>query len=555
VRGRVWAAILKVHGSCSAYDAFDTVSEHPSDAQLDKDIPRCHQYHPVLASPQGRMRLRNVLKCWVSANPSLVYWQGLDSLAAPFVCLDPDNEGMAYCCLHQLVKRYVHDLFLPDNSVELQHRMWSFSMLLVWHDPQLALHLTRLNFQPELYTIPWFLTLFAHVLPLDKTFALWDAILLQPPAFSMHVALGVTRQFREELLRSDFNQCVLFFSRNVASVRVSACIEEALWSQRVAPPSVACHPVRGVSMAEAKGGSPGDDAPEDHREDPLDAAFEEKYRQEHDQEDRPWWKQPLTVEEQRCQAYRSPSIDVLDLIPQLDADRKEVHGVLDNSPDEAAQRCSDEYPLSEAVRPPRWRYLAIDVRSAEAFATSHLAGSVHVAWKAVPAQPMPEEQIPGMTRDPVRSNSGSTPGGAADEGMDEVALCRVQQLLEEFKERTRPGFPAGRVATAIATSLGDDSQAVAEPELPSPTGGSLRGRGLGQAQSPPHVAEPRPEQVFGLVIIGDRGPAASECAAMLVAAAVPYVAVLSGGFESIEMLPESSEITVSDVAGLSVPLA
>ena len=36
-----------------------------------------------------------------------------------------------------------------------------------------------LGVQPELYTIAWFLTLFAHVLPIEKTCVLWDLVLVR----------------------------------------------------------------------------------------------------------------------------------------------------------------------------------------------------------------------------------------------------------------------------------------------------------------------------------------------------------------------------------------
>ena len=36
-----------------------------------------------------------------------------------------------------------------------------------------------LGAQPELYTIAWFLTLFAHVLPIEKTCVLWDLVLVR----------------------------------------------------------------------------------------------------------------------------------------------------------------------------------------------------------------------------------------------------------------------------------------------------------------------------------------------------------------------------------------
>ena len=93
-----------------------------------------------------------------------------------------------------------------------------------------------MQFQPELYTIPWFLTLFAHVLPLEKSFRLWDGLLLHPPTFIVHVAVAITRQFRDDLLASNFNACVMFFSRNVAHADIERCLLDAIWSYKVAGP-------------------------------------------------------------------------------------------------------------------------------------------------------------------------------------------------------------------------------------------------------------------------------------------------------------------------------
>ena len=57
------------------------------------DIPRCHQYDELLSSPAGHRKLQRVLKAWVVTHPQYVYWQGLDSLAAPLVYLNFNNEG------------------------------------------------------------------------------------------------------------------------------------------------------------------------------------------------------------------------------------------------------------------------------------------------------------------------------------------------------------------------------------------------------------------------------------------------------------------------------
>jgi TBC domain-containing protein kinase-like protein len=60
-----------------SYDALDKEGEGPADRQIDLDIPRCHQYNPLLASPEGHRKLRRLLKAWVLAQQGhQVYWQG-----------------------------------------------------------------------------------------------------------------------------------------------------------------------------------------------------------------------------------------------------------------------------------------------------------------------------------------------------------------------------------------------------------------------------------------------------------------------------------------------
>lgn len=66
--------------------------------QIEVDIPRCHQYSELLSSGAGHERLQRLLKAWVRNNPHYVYWQGLDSLTAPFLYLNFNNEGKTVLC-------------------------------------------------------------------------------------------------------------------------------------------------------------------------------------------------------------------------------------------------------------------------------------------------------------------------------------------------------------------------------------------------------------------------------------------------------------------------
>ncbi|KAL1920907.1 uncharacterized protein VTP21DRAFT_11542 [Calcarisporiella thermophila] len=238
LRGKIWAAILGVMGDVeAAYAAIDKESETPNDRQIEVDVPRCHQYNELLCSPVGHEKLRRLLKCWVQANNRFVYWQGLDSLCAPFLTLNFNDEPLAFACLQLFIPRFLHNFFLVDNSPVIQEYLAVFRHLLSFHDPELSSHLTRIQFLPELYAIPWFLTLFTHVFPLDKIYRLWDKLLVGPPSLPLFVGISILQQMRDVLLHSEFNECIMIFSESFPEVDIERCIQTALSMCKVTPPS------------------------------------------------------------------------------------------------------------------------------------------------------------------------------------------------------------------------------------------------------------------------------------------------------------------------------
>lgn len=72
----------------------------------------------------------------------------------------------AFACLSAFVPKYLHQFFLKDNSAVIQEYLAKFSQLIAFHDPQLANHLNEINFYPELFAIPWFLTVFSRMFTL-----------------------------------------------------------------------------------------------------------------------------------------------------------------------------------------------------------------------------------------------------------------------------------------------------------------------------------------------------------------------------------------------------
>ncbi|KAF8931547.1 hypothetical protein BGZ47_011790 [Haplosporangium gracile] len=238
LRGKVWAAILGVVGDYQqVYSDFDKYTEKSTDRQIELDVPRCHQYNQLMFSPSGHEKMKRLLKCWVEANEHLVYWQGLDSCCAPFLTLNFNNEALAFSCIQKFLPKYLKDMFLHDNSKVIHEYLAVFRHLLSYHDPELSSHLDHIRFIPQLYAISWFMTLFTHIFPLDKIYHLWDKILVGPSSLPLFVGIAILQQFRQELLRSEFNEAIGIFSESFPEMDIEKCIETALAMCRVTPPS------------------------------------------------------------------------------------------------------------------------------------------------------------------------------------------------------------------------------------------------------------------------------------------------------------------------------
>ncbi|XP_063231826.1 TBC domain-containing protein kinase-like protein [Bacillus rossius redtenbacheri] len=238
VRGDTWAALLGIAGDVlNTYIDIDKETPTHTDRQIEVDIPRCHQYDELLSSSEGHRKFKRVLKAWVVSHPQYVYWQGLDSLCAPFLYLNFNKEHQAYACLSAFIPKYLHNFFLKDNSAVIQEYLAKFSHLIAFHDPALANHLAGIGFVPELFAIPWFLTMFSHVFPLHKILHLWDRLLLGDASFPLHVGVSLLHQLRDTLLASGFNECILLFS-DLPEVDMERCVLRAAELYERTPRSV-----------------------------------------------------------------------------------------------------------------------------------------------------------------------------------------------------------------------------------------------------------------------------------------------------------------------------
>ncbi|KAJ8281072.1 hypothetical protein GJAV_G00063180 [Gymnothorax javanicus] len=347
LRGLAWAALLGVEGDIQAkYDGIDKDTPIPTDRQIEVDIPRCHQYDELLSSPQGHAKFRRVLKAWVVSHPDLVYWQGLDSLCAPFLYLNFNNEALAYACMSAFIPKYLYNFFLKDNSHVIQEYLTVFSQMIAFHDPELSNHLNDIGFIPDLYAIPWFLTMFTHVFPLHKIFHLWDTLLLGNSSFPFCIGVAILQQLRDRLLANGFNECILLFS-DLPEIDIERCVRESIslfcWTPKSATFRQHAQPPK---------------APSDSNGFNKASCFTSDYQ---DLPKTDWSREPLKLSDLKEEI--SPRISVEDLI-----DLCELSGP------------SHFKTPSKRTKSSKPKILALDIRSSEDFNRGHVPGSINIPY-------------------------------------------------------------------------------------------------------------------------------------------------------------------------------
>ncbi|XP_064636191.1 TBC domain-containing protein kinase-like protein [Lineus longissimus] len=350
-RAYVWATLLEVDGDyINKYDAIDKETPTPTDRQIEVDIPRCHQYDELLSSPRGHDKFKRILKAWVVSHPEYVYWQGLDSLSAPFLYLNFNNEALAFACLNNFIPKYLHKFFLKDNSQVIQEYLAVFSHLIAFHDPELSTHLDGIGFIPDLYSIPWFLTMYAHVFPLHKIFHLWDKLLLGNSSFPLCIGVAILLQLKEQhnLLSHGFNECILLFS-DMPEIDIEKCVTDSIKVFCNTPKSSTYR--QHARPLQRKSGMPSSGRPilsyysTDYNDMPLNELSME----------------PIPLEELR--AEKCPRISAEDLI-----ELSELQGPAGSK---------SPVKKSKSGKP---RIIIIDVRSPEDFQRGAIPGSINIPY-------------------------------------------------------------------------------------------------------------------------------------------------------------------------------
>ncbi|XP_025948143.2 TBC1 domain family member 30 isoform X4 [Dromaius novaehollandiae] len=222
-RRRVWLTLADQYLHSIAIDwdktmrfAFNERSNPDDDSmgiQIVKDLHRtgCSSYCGQEAE-QDRVVLKRVLLAYARWNKSVGYCQGFNILAALILEVMESNEGDALKIMIYLIDKVLPDSYFVNNLRALSVDMAVFRDLLRMKLPELSQHLDTLQraanresgggYEPPLtnvFTMQWFLTLFATCLPNHTVLKIWDSVFFEGSEIILRVALAIWAKLGEQI--------------------------------------------------------------------------------------------------------------------------------------------------------------------------------------------------------------------------------------------------------------------------------------------------------------------------------------------------------------------
>nr|XP_019588009.1 PREDICTED: TBC1 domain family member 30 isoform X1 [Rhinolophus sinicus] len=181
--------------------------------QIVKDLHRtgCSSYCGQEAE-QDRVVLKRVLLAYARWNKNVGYCQGFNILAALILEVVEGNEGDALKIMIYLIDKVLPESYFVNNLQALSVDMAVFRDLLRLKLPELSQHLDILQrtankesgggYEPPLtnvFTMQWFLTLFATCLPNHTVLKIWDSVFFEGSEIILRVSLAIWAKLGEHI--------------------------------------------------------------------------------------------------------------------------------------------------------------------------------------------------------------------------------------------------------------------------------------------------------------------------------------------------------------------
>ena len=221
------------------------VSTYPKIRQISQDVMRTRQDEGFYSSGYVKsILMQTLLKFCV--HQSIDYMQGINELLAPILAISPQyidyvegrnsvatdscdstvmyvDESNQLCPLihpfqlnmlffERFVQRLLPTMFKCKGLAVLQLQLVAYHLLMNYHEPQLSMILLKEGLTPDMYVMPWLITLFARRHAIPVVLHLWD-ILLQvqstsSPLLIIFLSVALMQKGRSFLIESYVKDCL-----------------------------------------------------------------------------------------------------------------------------------------------------------------------------------------------------------------------------------------------------------------------------------------------------------------------------------------------------------
>lgn len=142
----------------------------------------------------------------------------MNEILGPFIYFSKENLPInaIYNYFSVFIDRFLNKLYEDKEYHILQCYLKLFSILLKYHEPEIYNFLKKLDINPELYAIPWFLTMFSNKLKIDLVYVFWELLILENDKFLIfYFGLALLKFKKKQIIEFEDVSSLLWLISNL----------------------------------------------------------------------------------------------------------------------------------------------------------------------------------------------------------------------------------------------------------------------------------------------------------------------------------------------------
>ncbi|KAI6191558.1 TBC1 domain family member 13 [Aphelenchoides bicaudatus] len=172
--------------------------------------------------------VERILFVYSKVNPGICYVQGMNEILAPLYYAFASDSDVEWSRYAEADYNFIKSLDTSNCGIE--STLTNFQQKLEFVDPELYMHLIeKLEIKPQFFAFRWLSLLLAQEFSLPDVIALWDTVFASSNRIETTelICLAMMEHVRNELLASDFPNCVRLLQNYPSAVDVSILVNNA----------------------------------------------------------------------------------------------------------------------------------------------------------------------------------------------------------------------------------------------------------------------------------------------------------------------------------------